>query len=356
MRRLITTSLLSVALLSASGCVAWTPRSIRTSPTATVIPGMPLQKWGIQSCGAGALSTVLQHHGDALTMDEWDARLPKTRGGVMSVDLLLAARQRGFAARLVTGDRALIESELSAARPMILMMQVVQAPGREYDFFHYVVLDGIDSERDLVRVQFGDGKPRWTTVERLETSWAGGGHAAIVIDRDHGETLRTQLREAVALEERGAIQEALVRYRDLTGQHGENALVWTNLGNAASRTGAIAEAERAYRRALEIAPEAPDTLNNLAWFLHGQQRSAEAEPFARRAVKHETPDRWLSLDTLAHILGALGRCDESIATFTTAIEAAPPNQADARASLEEARSAAKVSCASATSQSAHSLQ
>ncbi len=311
---------------------------------------MPLQKWGIESCGAGALSAVLQHHGDPLTMAEWDARLPKTRGGVMTVDLLLAARERGFAARLVTGNRALVESELRAGRPMIIMMQVVQAPGRDFDFFHYVVLDGFDPERGLVRVQFGDGKPRWTTLERLETSWTGGGHAAILIDRDHGEALQEALREAVALEERGAIQDALVRYRELATRHSESALVWTNLGNVAAKSGAPIEAERAYRKALQIEPDAPDALNNLAWFLHEQKRSAEAEPLARKATAQQTSDRWLSLDTLARILATLGQCSESIATFTTAIETAPATPPEARRSLEEARNATTATCSSGSSQ------
>jgi hypothetical protein len=349
MRRLLTFPLLAAALLSAAGCVAWTPRSARTSPDATVIPAMPLQTWGIESCGAGALSTILQHHGDIRTMQEWDATLPKTHGGVMSVDLLLAARQRGFDAKIVTGNRQVVESELNAGRPLILMMQVIQAPGREYDFFHYIVLDGIDRDRNLVRIQFGDGRPRWTTLERIEKSWAGGGHAAILIDRPHGDALQARLREAVALEERGAVDEALVIYRNLSTLDGSNALVWTNLGNAASKRGQTAEAERAYLRALELAPDSSDAQNNLAWFLFEQHRSAEAEPYARKAAAHEGPDRWVALDTLARVLAANGDCAESIATFTQAIELLPASHADGRAALDEARSSTKSSCTSGAS-------
>ena len=60
-------------------------------------------KWGIESCGAGSLSTVLQHYGEPTALETWDATLPKTRGGVLTIDMLLAARQKGFDARLVTG-------------------------------------------------------------------------------------------------------------------------------------------------------------------------------------------------------------------------------------------------------------
>ncbi|MGZ5474254.1 MAG: cysteine peptidase family C39 domain-containing protein, partial [Thermoanaerobaculia bacterium] len=95
-----------------------------------MIENVPMQKWDIKSCGAGALSAVLQHYGDPVSMAEWDASLPKTRGGVMSIDLVLAARERGFDANLVTGDAGLVDAELRAGRPVILMLQVIQAPGK----------------------------------------------------------------------------------------------------------------------------------------------------------------------------------------------------------------------------------
>src|SRR3954469_8694569 len=114
-------------LLLCCSCVFWTPRSRPTTPASRVIPNVPLQHWDIKSCGAGSLSSVLQHYGDPTTMKEWDASLQKTRGGVMSIDLVLAARQRGFDSRLVTGDRQTIERELLDGRPIILMLQVIQA-------------------------------------------------------------------------------------------------------------------------------------------------------------------------------------------------------------------------------------
>ena len=349
MRRTLELVAAAALILSTMSCVAWTPRSVRTSPDAVVLDRMPVQGWGIQSCGAGALSTVLQHHRDPLTMKEWDDRLPRTRGGVLSVDMLIAARQRGFDAQLLTGDRALVESELRAGNPVILMLQVIQAPGSSYDFFHYVVVDGLDPQRGLVRVQFGEGKPRWTTVERLESSWNGGGHAAIVIRPMTPQQLQAAIREAVALESSGKVAEALDRYRILAQRHPGDALVWTNTGNAAAQLGQAGEAERAYRRAIEIAPASRDALNNLAWLLYEQQRSEEAEPIARRAVDAKGADAWVAYDTLARILAARGSCDESSATFDRALTTLGENSADARSALEKARLEAAATCRAAAS-------
>jgi Flp pilus assembly protein TadD len=328
------TLLLLPAVLLLNACVYWTPMSKRPSETATVIPNVPMQKWDIKSCGAGALTAVLQHHGDPTTMEQWQETLPKTRGGVMSIDLVLAARKQGFDSRLVTGDRELIEAELRDGRPVILMLKVIQAPGKGYDFFHYVVLDGFDRMQNLYRVQFGDAKARWTTLPRLEGAWKQAGYATILV---HPPDPNAQaLRAAVRLEEEGKYALAAQSYRELLHTDPTSVLAWTNLGNAEMRLGRRPAAEEAFRKALELNPESADTLNNLAWLLFEEQRMDEAEPLARKAVITKAPDPWLRLDTLARILAARGACDEAAMTFRAAIAAVPDAKKEERATLEQA--------------------
>src|SRR5258706_1547674 len=216
------------------------PRSQHAGAAAVTIPNVPMLRWGIESCGAGSLSTVLQHYGEATTMEQWDASLPKTRGGVMTIDMLIAARQKGFEAKLVTGDRASVEAELSTGRPVILMLKVIDAVGRNYDSFHYIVADGIDREHGLIRTQFGDGRGRWLTFEKLEKPWSGGAHAAIFI---HPRTQDESLRAAVSLESEGKFSEAAAQYRELLDHYKATPLVWTNLGNAQMQLGQKADAE-----------------------------------------------------------------------------------------------------------------
>ena len=335
-------TLLPSAFCLLTACVTWTPRSHATSASATTIPNMPMQKWGIESCGAGSLSTVLQHYGDSTTMQQWDMTLPKTRGGVMTIDLLIAARQKGFDARLVTGNREIVEEELRAGRPVILMLQVIDSPGKGYDFFHYIVADGIDAERSLIRTQFGDGQARWVSFDRLEKPWAGGAHTAVLIHpRD---AIEDSLRAAVALEEEGKYADAVATYREILSTHPDSVVAWTNLGNAESQLAHASEAETAFRRALEIAPQSSDALNNLAWLLYQQKRYEEAEMLARRAVAHTSADTYLVLDTLARILAARGECTEAEATFQQAIDAVPASRASAKSDLETGLAQARQSC------------
>lgn len=333
---------LFLALLLTS-CITTTPKTQHTSPTATVIPNVPMHHWGIESCGAGSLSTVLQHYGDATTMQSWDASLPKTRGGVLTIDMLLAARKAGFDAQLVTGTPAIVEQELQAGRPVILMLQVVDSPGKHYDFFHYIVADGIDPAAGLVRMQFGDGKGRWTTFDRLEKAWSGGAHAAILI---HPGNASDALRAAVALEDAGKYTDAARAYRTILAQHPDSLLAWTNLGNAEVQLGNRAEAEEAFRKALAIDGTSRDALNNLAWLLYESKRYDEAESLARKAVAQHGPDSYLVLDTLARVLAAKGSCNEALTTFRAAIDAVPQSRAAARGDLEKAMAEAQTSCRS----------
>ena len=330
-----TLALLS-SLFLATSCVYWTPMSHTPSPSAMVLENVPMQKWDIKSCGAGALSSVLQHHGDPITMDEWQEKLPKTRGGVMSIDLVLAARERGFESRLETGDASLVQAELRAGRPVILMLKVIQAPGKGYDFFHYVVIDGYDPIRNIYRTQFGDGKARWATLERLAPAWKQTKYATILIHR--GEPHAQALRAAVQLEEQGKFALAAQTYREILEKDPRSHLAWTNLGNAEMRMGRRLAAEEAFRKALEIDPQSADTLNNLAWLLYEEKRIEEAEPIARQAAITKAPDAWMRLDTLARILAARGNCEEAAMTFRQAIAQVPDSRREERAALEQAAS------------------
>ena len=332
-----------------TSCIAWTPRSAKTSPDAVALGDMHLQKWGIESCGAGSLSTVLQHYGDATTIQQWDATLPKTRGGVLTVDMLLAARTKGFDAQLVTGTPEIVTNELREGRPVILMLQVIDSPGHAYDFFHYIVADGIDPTRNLIRTQFGDGKARWTSFDRLEKAWSGGGHAAIFIHPrplQNVVTASADVRDAVALEERGDYAGAAAAYRTLLAAHPDSLVAWTNLGNAETQLGHREEAEGAFRRALAVDPNSPDALNNLAWLLYEEKRYDDAEPLARQAVAQHGPDAYVVLDTLARILAAKGACAEALTTFRQALDAVPQAHADVRAQLEQGMAQTQTGCRS----------
>jgi tetratricopeptide (TPR) repeat protein len=330
MRRRTLLAALPLAALLAGGCVATKPSAVTPGSSAHVLEDVPVRRFGVQRCGAGSLSAVLNYHGDPVGLDELDAALPRGRhGGVITLDMLLAARARGFSARLVEGSPRQVTEELLAGRPVILMVQVLDSVGAANDLFHYLVLDGVDPAGGLVRLQWGDGRPVWTTFDKLERSWGKTRHATLLIapGGDGGDERRHALRYAVALEEEGRSGEAAALYRDLLAGEdadGAAAVLWTNLGNAEMAAGRTAEAEAAYREALARDPDSADALNNLAWLLYEEgERLPEAAELARRAVARGGPDVHLAHDTLGRILRAAGDCAGAVAALEAARDSAP---------------------------------
>ena len=332
--------LLALALLP--GCVSLAPRSRAPGPDARVVPGVPAGRFEDDRCGPGSLALVLGAHGDAVSDRELDAALPRAPGGgVLSVDLLIMARQRGFDAALVAGTAEDLENEVGSGRPAILMLRLLDAPGTRRDVYHYVVADGSDTSRRLFRLHFGDGKVRWTGLETIEKGWKASGHALFLVwPRDDTDST---LRQAVASENAGRAEEAVALYRRVLVVRPRSVRAWVDLGNAEAERGRQEEAEAAYRRALEAAPDDGDALNNLAWLLLGKGgRLEEAETLAARAASQPGENRPLAQETLGRIQLARGRCAEAARTFDDALAASGAIPDPTLARLRDGRDRARA--------------
>jgi len=340
--------LVAISMLLANACMSLAPRSRETGTTASELDGMPARRWADNSCAAGALSEVLSYHGTGVTEAVLGEALTKgRRGGVVSVDLLIAARNYGYDARLVRGDAVTVHGELENKRPVILMLRVLDTRGNEDDLFHYVVLTGFDSERQLVCMHYGDGKKRWVDLRRIDADWKAAGNATFLFGpRAKRIASEQDLRRAVVLEEAGKLSEAVVLYRYFVDSHPTSALGWTNLGNAHARQGDRQLAEVAYRNAVFLQKADRDALNNLAVLLLEERRLEEAESLARRAVDQEGTDQYLALDTLARIFSAQGRCLEAVKTFEHALSKLTADVPEVRADIESGMIVAQRNCGS----------
>ena len=295
---------------------------------------MPLAVFEEDRCGPGSLALVFAAHGTIVTAQELARTLPETPGrGVLSVDMLIAARERGFDAALVAGSGELLLREVTAGRPAILMLRLLNAPGAKRDVFHYVVADGADPGRGLLRFQFGDGRARWAPLTDVDGSWKPVGRALLLV-RARDDT-DAAMERAVSLEKGDRPREAEALYREVLLVRPESVRAWVNLGNVTAGQGRRTDAETAYRRALAVAPEDRDALNNLAWLLRDEPaRLEEAEALAARAAALPGEDRPLALDTLGRIQAARGRCGEAVATLREALEARPLLDATRRSLLD----------------------
>lgn len=152
-------------------CVTTAPPARSPGANAIVIEGVPVLDYGIDQCAAGALASVLGYWGQPVSMEELAAELPVVGNGVLSVDLLIEARKRGFDARIVEGSPAYLEEAIRRGEPLILMLRVVNAPKKKADLYHYVVVDGVDTANGLVRLHFGKGSARWGKLAKVRRAW-----------------------------------------------------------------------------------------------------------------------------------------------------------------------------------------
>lgn len=155
-----------------AGCVTTAPPPRSPSESAVVIEGVPDLEFGLDRCAAGALASVLVYWGQDVGIDELADELPVVGKGVLSVDLLIEARERGFDARIVEGSLDYLDRAIREGEPLILMLRVVNAPLEKADLYHYVVVDGVDRTTGLIRIHFGEGPATWGELAKVRRAWA----------------------------------------------------------------------------------------------------------------------------------------------------------------------------------------
>ncbi|MDY6952855.1 MAG: tetratricopeptide repeat protein, partial [Thermodesulfobacteriota bacterium] len=139
-----------------------------------------------------------------------------------------------------------------------------------------------------------------------------------------GETLNTHLLERIV-------------ERDLK-ENPDDPKLYTLLGTLYFQKGAYGQAVVAYERAIQLAPQDPETLNNLAWIYATCEETRYRDPekalvYAEKAAAlHPAP---YVLDTLAESLYVNGRYDQAITAIKTALAMEPQDRAYYERQLEK---------------------
>ena len=330
-----------VLVLTLLSCACLGLRRAEPPPTGTALTldGVPRLAFGTDRCASGALASVLAFYGSAESQESLDATLPKTaEGGVLSLDLMLAARTRGYRVRLLEGSEQALFTAVRQGIPPVMLLRIADLPGRRRDLYHYAVVDAIEEHGRRVRLLLGDGEARWISMPRLEKPWRGSGHALLLVSPPPRPA--DPLQQAVALERAGHLDDAALAYQALAHES-PSSVVWTNLGNVESARGRLDDADAAYARALVLAPDEPEALASLAWLRFRQGRPAEAAELAERAALAPGPVRGLALDTVGRAHLAQGHCASAVQAFRASLQALAPGS-EARPAAEEGLAAASA--------------
>ncbi|EDZ99402.1 TPR repeat-containing protein [Burkholderia sp. H160] len=141
-------------------------------------------------------------------------------------------------------------------------------------------------------------------------------HASLPQQLDH------LLRQAVALQQHGALVEAEELYREileLKPKH-VDALRW--LGELALQTGRLQEGAELLKKTLALNPKQPAVHSNLAYALNALQRHDEALACAERALAMQ-PKFADALNNRGNALAALNRLPDALASYERALSLAP---------------------------------
>lgn len=138
-----------------------------------------------------------------------------------------------------------------------------------------------------------------------------------------------ELDAAVAAHRRGDLKQAIAGYERLLARKPDDVRALTNLAAALRRAGRREDALVRLRRAVAIR-ETPESWFNCGNLLADLERPAEAEQAYRRALELD-PKLYRAATNIANLLASLQRTDEAIEFHRRAIAAAPDNLPSMRA-------------------------
>lgn len=134
--------------------------------------------------------------------------------------------------------------------------------------------------------------------------------------------LRALTLLGIVQRKRGALDEAEAALRIAADSPAADAAVFAEWAGVLQDLERRQDAIVAFRRALELRPDYPDVLVNLALLLAVDLQSEEAESLCRRALQLQ-PEMSAAWNALAPLLHESGRFDEGFAASRRAVECAP---------------------------------
>ena len=178
-------------VLLCSGCAsldaARLPAGFAAPPGQGDVLGVPFHAQEDHQCGPASLAMVLNHLGDPVTPDEISRALArKDRDGrelrgVVSLDLALYPRGRGFVSRFFRGSEQDVAAAVNAGQPLLVMVDEGFGGIR---VLHFMVVTGYDAHG--VRVNSGQRQGQRLGWGAFLSAWDGADRWALLVTRANG--------------------------------------------------------------------------------------------------------------------------------------------------------------------------
>lgn len=277
------------------------PLSVPLAAHSAAAPFFPQE---IHQCGPAALATVLVAAGAPVTPEALvpEIYLPARRGSLQS-ELVAAARRHERLPWVIAPRLEVLAAEVAAGRPVLVLQNLGL---RSLPRWHYAVVVEVSPQRIVLRS--GRRERLGMSPRSFLRTWQRADFWAMVVLRAgewpaHAE-LGPWLRANAALEETGRREMARTNYALATARWPDAKLAWLALGNAEYGLGHPREAERAWRRALVLAPDDAIVHNNLAQLLAERGCEMQAAAHVARARRHAPPELHASIESTARAVDA----------------------------------------------------
>jgi tetratricopeptide (TPR) repeat protein len=257
------------------------PQGIPEKVELTQVPFFPQEEY---QCGPAALATALASFGVKVTPEDLvpQVYLPERKGS-LQVEMLAAARRHGLVSYQLAPRFEDLLRELAAGNPVIVLQNLGIGEG-----WHYAVAVGYDYERGELILRSGTTERQVLAFTVHEMVWKRSGYWSMVaLPPDRIPVTANEQRwlgAIAALERAGNAATARVAYTSFLKRWPQNVNAAVGLANTHYAAGALPEAERVLREAVQRDPDSVIALNNLAQTLSDQGRNEEALPFIERAA------------------------------------------------------------------------
>jgi tetratricopeptide (TPR) repeat protein len=285
-------------------------------------------------CGPAALAMLANYYGHAVSQDEIAGAiyLPDI-GGTLTSELGDYARRFHLWVRQYHGSVDDLREKLAAGVPLLVLGRFGEQP-------HYFVVLGWDSFRQIVTVH-SDTRARFEMrLEDFQRHWDRAGNWTLLVCPPDKATWRLSAEEhndlGVFFERVGELEPATQQYVAATQRSPQNSYFRMNHGNALLKQHRLAEAEKAFARAVEIDPQNADAMNNLAYtYCEMGENLDEAVKLCNRAAVLFTARKAYFLDTLGTIYFKQGKHQEALAAFGAALAATTDREQSLRDTIQK---------------------
>ena len=257
------------------------PQGVPQKVELTEVPFFPQEEY---QCGPAALATALASFGVKVTPEELvpQVYIPQRKGS-LQVEMLAAARRHGLVSYTLAPRFEDLLRELAAGHPVIVLQNLGVSEG-----WHYAVAVGYDYESGELVLRSGTTERQVLAFTVHEMVWKRSGYwAMLALPPDRIPATANEQRwlgAIAALERAGNPAAARDAYHRFLERWPQNVNAAVGLANTHHALGALADAERVLRAAVQREPDSVIALNNLAQTLSDQGRHEEALPFIERAV------------------------------------------------------------------------